>query len=145
MHWFIDPIKNHYADFRGRASRQQLWMFTLWYAILAFVTVFGVVMLQALLVSAVFYMNSMVPVMLATLLWLVVLCGFLYILSPQVALQVRRLHDINLSGWWLLVSLMPGLGGIILLVLFCLPSKPGTNKWGSNMYDVGVSPDTLIS
>ena len=43
---------------------------------------------------------------------------------PSMALAVRRLHDANLSGWFYLLSLIPFVGGLVILVLTLLPSKP---------------------
>lgn len=44
----------------------------------------------------------------------------------------RRLHDISKSGWWLLISLIPFVGGIIIFVFTVMDSTPGTNKYGEN-------------
>lgn len=72
-----------------------------------------------------------------------------YILAlriPSLALAVRRLHDSGTSGWLLLVTFVPFVGGIILLVFMCLDSEPNTNRWGPNpkVGDGGLS-DHLIS
>jgi len=53
----------------------------------------------------------------------------LMLLMPYVAVAVRRLHDTDRSGWWLLLVFVP-LGNIVLLVWFCLPSSPGPNRFG---------------
>ncbi len=51
---------------------------------------------------------------------------------PLLAISVRRLHDVGYSGFFLLLSLVPLFGIIILLVLFSKDSQPGKNKWGNN-------------
>jgi len=56
---------------------------------------------------------------------------WLAILIPSLAVTVRRLHDSNLSGWWLLISFVP-FGGIVLLVFYILASTPGANRFGPN-------------
>lgn len=56
----------------------------------------------------------------------------LAVFIPSLALSIRRLHDTGRSGWWLLIGLVPLIGGIWLLVLFCLDSQPETNEWGAN-------------
>jgi uncharacterized membrane protein YhaH (DUF805 family) len=43
---------------------------------------------------------------------------------------VRRLHDIDRSTWWVLLSLIPFLGAVVLLVFFILPGTPGPNRYG---------------
>ena len=49
-----------------------------------------------------------------------------------LAVCVRRLHDIGKSGWWVLIGLVPVIGGIWLLVLMCLDGEPKENQWGAN-------------
>ena len=56
----------------------------------------------------------------------------LAILLPFLALWARRLHDINMSAWFLLLNLIPGIGSIILLVFACMDSQPGSNQYGPN-------------
>jgi uncharacterized membrane protein YhaH (DUF805 family) len=53
----------------------------------------------------------------------------LVFLMPYAAVAVRRLHDTNRSGWWLLLVFVP-LGNIVLFVWFCMPSSPGPNRFG---------------
>lgn len=53
-------------------------------------------------------------------------------LIPGLAVSVRRLHDINKSGWWILISLVPCVGGLILLILDCIEGDPGDNQYGPN-------------
>lgn len=118
MHWLIDPITKHYVDFRGRASRQEYWMF----ALFLFVLYIGIVL--------VFFT-------LSEKIMLVVLVGTMIASAlPSISIQVRRLHDIGWSGWWILLSFLPYAGGLVLLVLYCLPSQVGTNKYGTHPYGV---------
>jgi uncharacterized membrane protein YhaH (DUF805 family) len=49
---------------------------------------------------------------------------------PGLAVACRRLHDIDKSFWWILIGLIPFVGGIILLVFACLPGTPGQNRYG---------------
>ena len=64
--------------------------------------------------------------------------GYMYLLYvlavfiPGLAVTVRRLHDIGKSGWMFLIVLIPIIGPIWLLVLFCTDSQQGSNKWGEN-------------
>jgi uncharacterized membrane protein YhaH (DUF805 family) len=51
---------------------------------------------------------------------------------PGIAVSVRRLHDTNRSGWWLLLDLIPFIGGIILFVWFVQDGTPGDNRFGAN-------------
>jgi uncharacterized membrane protein YhaH (DUF805 family) len=56
----------------------------------------------------------------------------LALLLPTLAVAVRRLHDTDRSGWWLLIGLVPIVGAIVLLVFFVSDSTPGTNRFGAN-------------
>ena len=56
----------------------------------------------------------------------------LVVLIPNLAVCVRRLHDIGKSGWNLLFGLIPIVGGILLLVWYCQPSQEGENEYGPN-------------
>ena len=51
------------------------------------------------------------------------------LLIPSIAVGVRRLHDLDKSGWWLLLGLIP-IVGLILLYWFCQPGTPGANQYG---------------
>jgi len=93
-----------YAQFRGRASRSEFWWFFLFNAIV------GIVLNVLEAVSNGFAILS-------------ALYG-LAIIVPELALNARRLHDTNRSGWWQLLVLIPIVGWIILLVWYILPEKP---------------------
>ncbi|MFI5267360.1 MAG: DUF805 domain-containing protein [Chloroflexota bacterium] len=54
----------------------------------------------------------------------------LAVLLPTLAVGARRLHDRDMSGWMLLVGLIPVIGTIVLLVIFCLDGTPGDNRFG---------------
>jgi uncharacterized membrane protein YhaH (DUF805 family) len=56
----------------------------------------------------------------------------LAVLIPTLAVSVRRLHDIDRTGWWILIGLVPLIGGIVLLVFALLDGTPGDNRYGPN-------------
>jgi uncharacterized membrane protein YhaH (DUF805 family) len=56
----------------------------------------------------------------------------LAVLIPGLAVSVRRLHDTDRSGWWLLIVLIPLIGAIVILVFMVQDSKLGENQYGSN-------------
>ncbi len=121
MEWYIKVLKN-YTEFEGRARRKEYWMFTL-------VNLLIVMGLQAVL----FMVAGMNPESSLGLL----LSGILGIYSlgvfiPSLAVGVRRLHDTGRSGWWLLISLVPVIGFIVLLVFLVQDSQAGSNRYGSN-------------
>ncbi len=113
MAWFLMALQK-YAQFTGRSRRKEYWMFTLFNLLvyLALTTVAGLIGPRfALAVGGVY--------MLALLL-------------PGLAVAVRRLHDTGRSGLWLLLGLVPVVGGLVLLYFFVQDSEPGENQFGSN-------------
>ncbi len=108
MNWFLDVVKNKYASFSGRARRQEYWMFILVY-IIAYV-------LLAVI-------DAVVGTMVLALIF------SLALLVPSLAVAVRRLHDTNRSGWWLLLGLIP-LVGLVLIVFLALEGTKGDNQYG---------------
>jgi len=133
-----------YKSFSGRASRSEFWWFTLFYYI---ALIFGIIVFGFIL--AMFDMmgllgrGSLVPFMVG------VLGGACWIslLIPAFAVTARRLHDRNLSGWWILgyyggttlVALIPVLGAFLsfaawigAVVLLSQPGDAGVNRFGVN-------------
>lgn len=106
-------IQAKYVDFQGRASRPEYW----WYQLF----VFGL-MVAALIVDAI--LAKIIGIGLVY--YLLALALFL----PGLGAAVRRLHDTNRSGWWLLISLVPFVGAVVLIVFLCLPSDQGDNRFG---------------
>ena len=139
MYWMILPLKR-YADFRGRSRRKEYWMFVLGYTlvILAIGLVFG---LGAALTDP----GTIDPEALnSPMLFALVAIGIvgLAIFIPSLAVQVRRLHDRDMSGWWLLLlyalSLLPIVGflaSIAILVLAILLGTRGPNRFGPDPKD----------
>ncbi|UXH77299.1 DUF805 domain-containing protein [Roseateles amylovorans] len=111
---FTDAVKtcfSKYADFTGVASRSEYWWFTLFIILAAMVT-------------------SLISDKLAAVLWVA-------ILLPSFAVAARRLHDIDRSGWWQLISLIPLIGGLILLYWLVQPSGP--NRYVGGVDTPGAS------
>lgn len=109
MEWYIKVWKQ-FADFSGRARRKEYWMFAL--------------------------VNLLIAVVLAfieSLLGLTAVLGTLYalaVLIPSLAVSVRRLHDTSRSGWWVLISLVPVIGTLILLIFLVLEGDAASNEYG---------------
>jgi len=108
--WYLKCIKQHYADFEGRARRTEYWMFTLVNIIIAVVVaiVFGLIHLR--------FVSTLYS---------------LAVLVPGIAVGVRRLHDIDKSGWFLLLALIP-LVNIWLIVLLATEGTRGPNQYGAD-------------
>lgn len=104
LNWFIDPVKNKYADFSGRAGRKEFWMFVLVYVIIY-------VILMA--------MNELLGLVYS-----------LALLVPAIAITTRRLHDTGMSGWWQLLGLIPIVGWLVVIILTIRPGQSGANEYG---------------
>lgn len=148
--WAKRPLQK-YMDFSGRAPRAEYWWFVL---------AIGVAYVVVSIVEGILGINTMIGGMygpLSALLWLATLL-------PSLAVGVRRLHDTDRSGWWLLLPIVPyciafALGGaamtsgsmaemgtagiflligvvgaIVLLIFMILPGTPGDNRYGPNPY-----------
>lgn len=100
---FVTCMKK-YADFSGRATRSEYWWF-----VLCEILILGTASLISETLTGV---------------------AALFLVLPAVAAGARRLHDIGRSGWWLLVGLVPLIGGLFLLYWTVLPSQPGANAFG---------------
>jgi len=117
MDYFIGALKK-YTVFSGRSRRSEYWYFVLFS-----------------------FLFSMVAGVLDSILGTEKIIGsyglifsiyYLAIITPSIAVGVRRLHDIGKSGWMLLLSLIPIIGGIWILILMVRDSDAGENKYGPN-------------
>jgi uncharacterized membrane protein YhaH (DUF805 family) len=120
----IRSVLSQYVGFSGRASRSEYWI---WWGFM--VVVFVAIGAVAALLSGWtgFIVSS-----------LVALAFFL----PNLAVTVRRLHDTGRSGLWVLIVLIPAIGGLILLILLLLDGQSESNKWGLPPYGSTYGPRT---
>ena len=120
---FAQAVKtclNKYATFSGRAQRSEYWYFFL------FMIVVNIV--ASVLDSAIF---GDIPVLY--------LISTLALIVPSIAAGVRRLHDTDKSGWWLLLGLIPIVGAIVLIVFFCQRGTVGPNQFGADPQQASLS------
>jgi uncharacterized membrane protein YhaH (DUF805 family) len=108
----------------GRCQRSEFW----WGALLYYIPLTTFLGVTYVWVSVLSYDSMAASYPLAILVLLMV---YFVLLIPLLSQQIRRLHDIGYSGWWVLVGfLLPYIGGFILLILSVLPSQPHPNKYG---------------
>ena len=104
MNWYIDVLKK-YAVFGGRARRKEFWIF--------------------------FLINFILDIIIGFLEGLAGSPGFvsviynLAVFIPSIAVGVRRMHDTDRSGWWVLLP-------VVNIVFLCLDSQAGDNRFGAN-------------
>lgn len=147
MRWYFAVLKK-YAVFSGRARRKEYWLYMLFNWIVGFIlgALYGVFLGFGLKPGS--GTNRSGHFVLVMLGYYFFVLAYLYILAtvvPSIAVSVRRLHDINLSGWWMLLSLIPLLGGLALLVLFVRDGTPGENRFGPSPKGVTVTVPEAIS
>ena len=118
--YFRNAIFYGYADFDGRASRTEYFSFIFF----------------NLLFSGLFYFTMIwsgaVSIALFKMVTILYFCYGLFMLIPLLALNFRRLHDSNRSGWWLLFCLIPVIGQLAYIYFIF---ADGTNGWNDYGYD----------
>jgi uncharacterized membrane protein YhaH (DUF805 family) len=120
MFWYLEVLQK-YAVFSGRARRKEYWMFQLINVVIL------TVLFAALIPPLIAHSQSFLPLFLGVFLCVYVVATII----PSLAVSVRRLHDVNFSGWWVLIGFVPA-GGVVLLVFHVLDSTPGPNQYGPN-------------
>jgi len=129
MNYYLLAVRDNFANFNGRSTRQEYWMFVLFnlifylctFAIDSFFPVYGGLPIGTLYIVAVFI--------------------------PGLSASVRRLHDVNKSGWFLLIALIPLIGYILLIVLMAKAGDSEKNKYGSSSDQSSLSdskPEQII-
>ncbi len=111
MNWYLAVLKN-YVGFSGRARRTEYWMFALFNAI-----IFIVLAILAAITKSYFF-------------WVLYGLYALGVIIPSLAVAWRRMQDTGRHGLWILLGLIPFVGGIILLIFMILPGTPGPNEFG---------------
>lgn len=121
MNWYILALKN-YINFSGRAPRRGYWYFILFNVLIGIVLGFVDVM------TGNFIQETGQGVL-----------GAIYslaVLIPSIAVAVRRLHDTNRAGWWLLLLFIPVIGWITIFIFMVLRSDPQSNKYGKPLSSI---------
>ena len=119
---FTDAIKagfQNYVNFDGRATRSEYWFWIL-FVILASIVL--TILDGLLFFGATNGVGVLGPIFsLATLI-------------PGLSITIRRLHDLDKSGWWFLLSFIPLIGALVLLYWFCLKGTDGDNRFGAQRH-----------
>jgi uncharacterized membrane protein YhaH (DUF805 family) len=111
MKWYLEALKK-YAVFGGRARRREYWIFEWGNTLILF----------ALVVVSRVVAPKHVGVLPSLFL--------VAIIIPSFASLVRRLHDTNRSGWWLLVTFIPIIGQLMILSFIVTDGQRGANRYG---------------
>ena len=113
---YIKVLKQ-YIDFKTRSTMKEFWLFNLFSVLLSIL--FTVI-------------DSSVGIKFAGNIGVLTALCSIFIFIPSISVSVRRLHDVGKSGWTILFIIVPIIGIIWLLDLFCRETMPERNKWGEN-------------
>lgn len=108
----------NFGNVAGRASRAEYWLFQL-NVCLFFLFIICMLTLCASSEEAIAICTG------------ILILGILVLLIPSITISIRRLHDVGMSGWFMLINLIPSIGGIIFFIFTVLPSQP------ANQYGIG--------
>ncbi len=135
-------LRDKYATFKGRASRSEYWWFQLFNFLLILVF-FGVLTGISATVGKDNPDGMSIPILVGG--------GLIYLLVmivPLLALQVRRFHDRNMSGWWYLMFFLAGFipvvgkgTGLAVTIISCLKGTDGPNSFGPDPLRPNVTAD----
>lgn len=107
----VKSVYSRYVLFSGRAGRPEYWYF----ALFSFIVQIAIAMVSIASENA------------SNILMAIFILGSLL---PSIGVGVRRLHDTDRSGWWMLIGIIPLIGTIVLIVFFCLRGTEGPNRFG---------------
>jgi uncharacterized membrane protein YhaH (DUF805 family) len=117
-YWMLEPLRK-YASFSGRARRREYW----WFEVFWVLVVSGLALIDQWVLGI--HWDSEYG-SIGPLAGLAVLFFFL----PNLAVSVRRLHDRDRSGWWLLINVIPVIGFLFLFYNYISAGTPGDNRFG---------------
>ena len=124
LDWALLPLKR-FADFGGRSRRLEYWSFTLlvWVVmlVLGYFSGMGAVWIDpyAAMTAGLFGLGMILFMLIC-----------LALIVPSIAVQVRRFHDQDKSGWFVLLNFIPYVGWLVVLVFMCLEGTRGPNRYG---------------
>lgn len=101
-----------YVVWNARSTRAEYW----WWTLFNVLVLGGALLIDSVATGGLLYLLGVVGLFL-----------------PNLSVLIRRLHDLDRSGGWFWISLVPLAGGIVLLVFVLTPSKPGPNRWDRSL------------
>lgn len=123
IEWYKKVVFENFGNFNGRARRSEYWFFGLTQVLI----LFTLVILGAIVGSL--FDNAFVGLFVG---YMVFAFYSMITVVPTLAVTVRRLHDVGKSGWFYFIALIPFVGSIWLLILFCTEGAHGPNEYGAD-------------
>ncbi len=118
-----------YSDFMSRSRRSEYWYAYLMNFIISFIMI--LILIPAMLPELGFSIDDGSYKIVSAVTEFIYMVYTLVVFLPQTALTVRRLHDIGMSGIWVVLTFFP-LGSLVILFFMAKDSAPGMNKYGLN-------------
>lgn len=135
----VKHVYKNYATFYGRAGRREFWLFHLFLLLVSLAsTLLSLLLIAFGAAGTIGFASSSATASTATAvvfsglligLTVVFLAWGVATMIPTLGLFARRLHDVNLSAWWLFLALIPTLGALALYIMALLASTPGVSRF----------------
>lgn len=116
MKWYLEVLRKYFV-FQGRSCLKEFWWFTLF---------------DLIINTTILFLGVFIAEYLPFLSWFAVLGIIAYIVTfiPKISLTIRRMHDIGMSGWWVLLRFIPIISIMAALIFYISDSEPFENKYG---------------
>ena len=118
----VSTVLGKYATFEGRASRSEYW----WFILACFLLAIVVGIIEGAVLAPMLGFEAFDPEAGSPMSMIVSLALFL----PTLAVAIRRLHDLDRSGWWYLIGFVPVIGFFVLIYWYVQPGTAGDNQFG---------------
>lgn len=142
LKYTVDMFRQGF-NFNGRTCRTEYWIQILEYL--------SVMLGVALFVGLIILMMPDDSRYLGFVIFLIlfVIIGLITFI-PRLAMMVRRNHDFDISGWWILFCLIPYAGNIVIIVFGCMPGTPGPNRFGpapgsDHLSTTHIEPEEVVN
>lgn len=135
---FTEAIQSgfqNYVKFDGRADRPAYW----WWVLFTIIVSMIANVIDRAIGSTIVTTPTTAGVSGTTFGVVATIAGLVLFL-PSLGLLVRRLHDTDRSGWWVLINVIPIIGWIVLLFFLLQPGSLGTNRYGAPPHTDGIAP-----
>lgn len=127
--YFIQSITRKYFTIKGRANRKEFWSFVLFNILFSALGGFLVVLFGSFAGNHLDY-SAGLPILNSLMAILIIYS--LYTIIPNITLSIRSLHDLNITGWGILLFMIPLVNVIMFVILLVIPGSDGKNKYDDN-------------
>lgn len=127
--YFIQSITRKYFTIKGRANRKEFWSFVLFNILFSALGGFLVGLFGSFAGN---HLDYSAGLLILNSLMAILIIYSLYTIIPNITLSIRRLHDLNITGWGILLFMIPLVNVIMFVILLVIPGSDGKNKYDDN-------------